>query len=289
MRIVLMSCVVLAGCSLYFKAEPPSSGIDGGVIEPGGDDTNNPIAMARCEDGTLREIHVMDYQPDQPSHGAGDMIGHCASTCRSAAWQCPGNDCSGAEHALCEATASEGAICSLEGAPCTSPIATCPQTSTCGESLTGPTCACSDGTYHCTQQPLTAAVQQQLVGKWQGMVHPPPFSDDYAVSLWIYPDGTYWAECDAQDCTAFYYGGDGPHPRRTITVLSADETRGAWADIGIYFGLATPNMGAIQSLVVTDTTLRFTFAASWFGCGQPFQFDLRRAPSSVQRAARGPR
>ena len=121
-------------------------------------------------------------------------------------------------------------------------------------------------------------VQADLVGKWSGLVTPPSFSQPYAVSLWIYPDGTYWAECTngVSYCTPFYYGGNGPHPDRKLTILSTSPTAGAWANIGIYFGGSPPNTGAVSALVVDAHQLRFTFFASWFGCGQPFYFDLSR-------------
>jgi len=34
--------------------------------------------------------------------------------------------------------------------------------------------------------------------------------------------------------------------------------------------------GTLSALVVDATTLRFTFSASWFSCGQPFEFNLTR-------------
>jgi hypothetical protein len=90
------------------------------------------------------------------------------------------------------------------------------------------------------------------------------------------PDGTYWPDCALQHCSAFYYGGDGPSPQRKITILSASPSVGSWADIAIDFGNARPNLSSLSALVVDATTLRFTFSASWFSCGQPFDFNLTR-------------
>jgi len=51
---------------------------------------------------------------------------------------------------------------------------------------------------------------------------------------------------------------------------------GSWADIVIDFGLTIPNIGTLSAVVVDATTLRFTFSASWLGCGQPFGVNLTR-------------
>jgi hypothetical protein len=276
----LLFAWVLTGCELYFGHDDDNTG-DDIVVEPPDPDPNpqpepaGTLAMVRCEDGALSRVRVDMYQPNQPGHGAGAVLGHCPGACRSAAYLCPNNDCTFAGKALCEAEPSQGATCSLDGASC-SGIATteCPASTTCGLSLPGSSCACTGGAYHCTPHTPIATVQQKLVGKWRGMVDPPDFAAPYSVSLWIYPDGTYWAESPEQ--TAFYYGGDGPYPDRTIEILSASATEGAWANIGIFFGSSPPNVGAVSALVVTDTKLRFTFNASWFGCGQPFFFDLSR-------------
>ena len=92
--------------------------------------------------------------------------------------------------------------------------------------------------------------------------------------MWVYPDGTYWAECASTSCyTAFYYGGDGPHPWRKINVLSETSQLGATADIGMFYD---HNIGALTSLFVDATTLRFKFYASWFTCTQPFDVSLTR-------------
>jgi hypothetical protein len=108
------------------------------------------------------------------------------------------------------------------------------------------------------------------------VVTPPGFAAPYPITLWIYPDGTYWPDCANDHCSAFYYGGDGPAPDRKITILSTSPTAGAWANIVIDFGLLTPDTGALSSLVVDATTLRFTFFASWSGCDQPFDVNLTR-------------
>jgi hypothetical protein len=216
--------------------------------------------------------------PDQPGHGAGRLIGRCAGACRSAAVACGSADCRDAAQTLCGAPASPGATCPLEGTACRGAEAIqCPETTGCGNAVAGSSCACANGAYHCTQLTAAARIQAAIVGKWRGTVTTPGFTPPYPVTLWIYPDGTYWPDCAAEHCSAFYYGGDGPAPDRRITVLSTADTTGAWADIAIDFGLtASPNTGALAGLVVDDTTLRFTFYASWFGCSQPIDVSLTR-------------
>lgn len=271
--------VFVTSCSLYFSsgddaANPPPDGdtpLDGGL-------TSGDTIMARCEDGALYRVGVAAFSPNLPGHGAGTVFDHCAGACRSAAVFCEDADCSTAAATLCEAAPSTGEPCALEGASCTGTNTTeCPASTTCGYSVPGASCVCgSGGTYTCTEHTPIAAVHAALVGKWRGTVMPPSFSEPYTVSLWIYPDGTYWAERDPPGTIAFYYGGDGPHPDRKISMLSTSVTEGGWANIGIYFGLDPANIGAIASLVVDANKLRFTFFASWFDCGQPFFFDLDR-------------
>ena len=279
----MRTCLVLiclTGCSLYPDEASPPPGPTGGEVTtpPPPPSGRGPVTIVRCEDGDLREVHVGDYQADQPGHGVGDLTGNCAGECRSAAYLCPHGNCDGAEMALCEAPPSSGTACSLEGTACSDPTPVdCPLTA-CHYAPPGTTCTCSGGVYACAPRERAAMIQQQLVGKWRGTVHPPAFASDYDVSLWIYPDGTYWPECDAPSCVAFYYGGDGPHPDRWISILAASSTKGAWATIGIYFGDVTgpPIVGAIDSLTVSDTTLRFAFNPSWMSCDLPFFFDLTR-------------
>ena len=268
--------VALSGCSLYFKPSPineDDAPPDGGVQLPQPDGS---VAIVRCEDGALREVHVQPFTVDMPRHGSGDPVGHCAAECRSASFVCAGDDCGGAVTALCEAAPSTGAACDIAGTACDgSGSIECPFATTCGDSVAGATCACNGSTYDCAPRDQPA-IQQGIVGKWQGTVHAPSFSLDYAVTMWIYPDGSYWAECDTGSCTAFYYGGDGPYPDRKLTILASDPMHGASADIGIYFGTSPANTGAIEALTASDTALRFTFYASWFGCAEPFTFDLTR-------------
>lgn len=268
---------VLTGCELYFGPDGGGGGDDIVEPQPIPDPQPEPTgqqAMVRCEDGALRRVRVGDYQPEQPAHGTGALLGKCSGECRSAAYLCPNNDCTYAAKALCEAERSQGAICTLEGASCSGTgVTECPASTTCGLTLPGSSCACTGGKYKCTPHSPIGTIQQTLVGKWQGVVDPPEFAAPYQVSLWIYPDGTYWAESPA---TAFYYGGDGPHPDRKIELLSATSTEGAWGNIGIFFGSSPPNTGAISALVVNGTSLRFTYNASWHNCSQPFFFDLSR-------------
>jgi hypothetical protein len=233
------------------------------------------VRVARCEDGVIFGIRQAPYEPEQPGHGAGVRLGRCAGGCQSAAVVCAAAGCADAQAALCGAPSSTGRECPLAGEACTGASTTaCPASTTCGDSLPGDTCTCTNGAYVCDR--TTAAAQARLVGKWHGTVTPPSFAQPYAVSMWIYPDGTYWAEASGVGLPAFYYGGDGPWPSRKLTVLSDSATRGASADIGIWFGLPSTNTGAVSALIADASRLRFTFYASWFGCGQPFFFDLVR-------------
>ena len=288
----LMLLMSLSGCSLYFNTH---DGVGDDRVDAGDPDLHPlpdaaaPVAMVRCEDGTLREVHVEEYAVDLPTHGAGDLVGHCAggTGCASAAYACLGGDCDGAYDALCNAPPSTGEACALAGTACSAsdPIA-CPQSTKFGPAVPRGTCTCGAGGMSCAPGPGVAALQQQLVGKWQGTVTS-PFAAPYTVSVWIYPDGSYWAECDPDSddangrCTAFYYGGDGPKPLRKLAILATDNDNGAYADIAIDFATASPNIGAIQSLSVSDTALQFTFFASWNGCTQPIVFSLTRVASSV--------
>lgn len=115
-----------------------------------------------------------------------------------------------------------------------------------------------------------------IVGKWSGMVTTPGFAAPYPITLWIDPDGTYWPDCALDHCSAFYYGGDGASPRRKITILSTAASVGASADIAIDFGYSPAPTGALGTLVVDATNLRFTFSAAWFGCSEPFDVNLVR-------------
>jgi len=286
MRIALAVALVLAcpACELYFS-DPPATGP--GTVPDLPDSGPHPwpdpqpgARIARCEGGALYQVDVGDYAPEQPGHGAGAPIGRCEGACRSAAAICPGGDCELVKPTLCGAPASAGVTCAFEGDACTgSSTIECPSSTTCGYAVPGSTCACTNGAYACTPRTDLAGTHAALVGRWTGTVTPPSFAQPYPVSLWIYPDGTYWAETPGV-MPSFYYGGDGPHPDRRITLLSRSATEGAWADIGIYFGGSPPNIGAIASLVVGSNRLAFTYYASWHGCGQPFYFELAREPGT---------
>jgi hypothetical protein len=279
--VVLLSA--LAGCSLYFDT-PHDMDKDGPYPDSGPfPDIGDPPwggRQARCEDGDLYVVDTGDSFADTPGHGAGLRIGSCEGGCRSAAITCSDSatspNCANASD-LCRGEAFVQR-CSLEGTSCTgNQTAECPRATTCGYSVPGDACVCgSDGRFDCSPRTPAATVQQQLVGKWRGTVTPPDFAQPYQISLWFYPDGTYWAENAAPSSSAFYYGGDGPHELRKLEVLSSSATEGSWADIAIYFGGVGANTGAVSGLTVTATKLRFTYYASWFGCGQPFTFDLTR-------------
>lgn len=283
--------VQLAGCALYFGElgddDPPQApdpypgGSGSGSGETGGGggsgDPLGAYTFARCEDGVIRRIGMSDLPGgDMPGHGEGLVVGHCEDGCRSAVVECTDGDCTDAYATVCEVDPALGAPTTLQGSSCSgSETVAYGETTTCGQAVPGGTCACNGSTFDCTPATGTAAVHAALVGKWHGMVTPPDFATPYPVTLWIYPDGTYWGECTQGPsyCNAFYYGGDGPHPWRRISVLSTSASTGAYADIGLFYDF---NVGAISSLYVSPTTLTFTFNASWHSCGQPFTFQLTR-------------
>lgn len=278
MRTAVFLIPLLAGCTLYFDSPKGDEGPypDSGPF-PDSSDPPWVGQQARCEDGDLYVVQTSaDGVGDQPGHGAGRKVGSCAGDCRSAALECSDGDCSNASDLCTGEPFTQD--CHLEGTACSgNQTGECPRATTCGYSVPGDTCTCgADGKFDCSPRTPAATVQQQLVGKWRGTVTPPDFAQPYQVSLWFYPDGSYWAECADAHCAAFYYGGDGPHPLRTMSILSSSTTEGSWADIAIYFGGVGTNTGAVSALTVTQAKLRFTYYASWFGCGQPFTFDLTR-------------
>jgi hypothetical protein len=286
MRIHALILTLVTGCSLYF---PPSS-------PPGDDDEPRPDAgpprdaspplpdappsgalEARCEDGQLYAVPVAVFPNEPAGHGAGRLVGRCPDGCRSAATLCSTSTCRDAAATLCEAPISLGATCPLEGRACrgTDAIA-CPESTACTTAVPGSTCQCVNGAYQCRQLTDAARTQALLVGKWRGMVTTPGFAPPYAISLWIYPDGTYWPEALEPNRSAFYYGGDGPSSQRRLTILSTSETTGSWGDLTIDFGLGTPNMAEVNALTVDATTLRFTYIPSWSDCGRTFDILLTR-------------
>jgi hypothetical protein len=294
--LALLSLVsgLLSGCSLYFDKDDPGHGsgpapwpVDAGTRVdaypyppppppldagfPGSSET-----MARCEDGLLRAAPAPLFAEEQ-RHGTGDLIGRCAGACSSAAYICKDRTCQEAAEVLCDAPISLGATCSLNGQRCQdTEVINCPEVTACSEALPGSTCSCVEGAYRCEQVTSAAEIQAGIVGKWSGTVVPANFGVPYEISLWIYPDGSYWSESTNPLGSAFYYGGDGPSPERKIKILSASDELGAWADIAIDFGTSFPSTGTLTGLVVDDTSLRFTFSPSWNGCGDPFDFELRR-------------
>jgi hypothetical protein len=286
MRSLALLVVLASGCSLYFPTsheppgddfppdggEPPPPILDGGAAK---------LELARCEDGQLFAVPVTDVFAEPAPHGAGRRLGACAGACQSSSTLCTSADCRATARQLCEQGPSLGATCSLEGLACRGAGATsCPESTACSVAVTGSTCTCNNGRYQCSQATPAAAVQAKLVGKWRGTMTT-PFAPPYPISLWIYPDGTYWPTCDAPHCAAFYYGGDGPSPSRKIEILSTSATTGSWADVAIDFSQpgferVPPNRGEISALVVDDTSLRFTFSAAWLSCGQPMHAQLTR-------------
>ena len=297
----LLLLLFASGCSLYFNQSspgddgpPPDAGVthDGGtrwpdarVLDGGGapypdapwlDAGPVDIDTARCEDGQIYAVPARAGDAETPGHGAGRVIGRCPGACRSAAVACTTPDCENAATALCDAPASLGATCALEGAACDgSSTLQCPESTSCNSTVLGSTCACVNSRYRCKQVTPAAATQAAIVGKWRGLVTPRLSAPPYAITLWIYPDGTYWADA-ADPAIAFYYGGDGPSPDRHITIQSTSDTLGSDADITIDFGYSPPNHGALSALVVNPTTLRFTYYTSWLGCTQPFDVNLTR-------------
>jgi hypothetical protein len=286
MRSLALILLLASGCSLYFDHSadhgvPPDALVifDGpsepppGSTDPGQDFVN----MARCEDGQLFALETQRSAFRQPGHGAGCVFARCGGACQSDAVFCTRPDCSDAVDALCKAPASAGTTCPLAGTACsTGDTIDCPTSTACSMPLAGSACHCADGHYQCAQSTSAAEVQASLVGKWSGTMTTPGFAAPYPISLWIYPDGTYWAECTADECLAFYYGGDGPLPTRKISILSASADQGAWADIAIDFGYSPALRGELSGLTVDSSTLRFTYSAAWLTCGQPFEAILTR-------------
>lgn len=288
----LLLVAALPGCGLYFGHEHGDDIVGDPFYPDAGPNPGHPYpdapdppggggggTFARCEDGVVRSIGLASLPAgDMPGHGAGTLIGHCAtSSCQSAIAECTGNNCQAAMNYVCTAPATLGAPTTLQGSACSTPNDTVSygETTTCGQAVGGGTCTCDGSSFDCTPSSPTAQVHAQLVGKWSGMVYPPSFAQPYPVSLWIYPDGTYWADAPSGPTytNAFYYGGDGPHPWRRIDVLATSDTLGAYANIGIFTDF---NVGALSSLFVSSTTLTFTYNASWQSCGQPFTFQLTR-------------
>jgi hypothetical protein len=279
------------GCTLYFGGGgddysgddvyyPPDARPyypDAGPIYDGGGGAS--MTFARCEDGKIRHVSFSQLPTyTMPGHGAGTVVAAtCANGCRSAIAQCASTtNCTQADQAVCNAPIATGPVSTFQGQTCSgSSTVTYTNTNQCGQVYPGGTCTCdASGKYACTAASDTAGVHADLVGKWHGTVTPPSFATPYQISLWIYADGTYWAECTSSNCYApLYYGGNGPHPWRKINVLSIGNQIGATANIGMFY---SSNLGAMTSIFVTDTTLRFTLYAAWFGCSQPFDFNLTR-------------
>ena len=302
MRAHVLLLFAVSGCSLYFgqstpgdDSPPPDARVtrDGGTRWPDARVTDGgtpwpdapwPIdggasgaEMARCEDGQIYAAPAHTGYGDSPGHGAGRLIGHCPDACRSAVVACATSDCQNAAESLCEAAASPGATCALDGTACHgNSTIECPESTTCGTAVVGSSCACVNGAYRCKQETLAAATQAAIVGKWRGIVTPPSFATPYPITLWIYPDGTYWPDAPGDHTSAFYYGGDGPSPDRRITIQSTSATLGSYADLTVDFGFSPPNHGAVSALVVNATNLRFAFYASWFDCSEPFDINLTR-------------
>src|SRR5215510_12402155 len=221
MRAFALVLLLASGCSLYFRPSPQSDDgppPDARPVPPDGYRPPPPDAyqpppdayqpppdayqpppsgglMARCEDGQLLVTSAETF-PEEGGHGTGRPIGRCAGSCRSAAVFCTTADCSDAGPTLCGAPASVGATCPLEGSSCRGTESIdCPETTACSVAVVGSHCTCANGTYHCTQQTLAPATQASIVGKWRGTVTTPGFTAPYPITLWIYPDGTYWPDC----------------------------------------------------------------------------------------------
>lgn len=263
--------LVCAGAALAACTEPPLVPPEGPPLPP-----RPPLpttSYARCEDGKLYHVAVPEGSDAHPPHQTGAALGACSAACTSAAVACFDGACSNAEEALCESEPATGDRCAMEGAACTGTgTISCPQRTGCRSGALPWSCTCTGGTYACTPLQDLAAVHANLVGKWRGTVMPPNFSEPYQVSLWIYPDGTYWGECTDPHCAAFYYGGDGPHPGRRIRVAGILGD-GAIADIGVFQGDV---IGELSQISAQGDALSFTYRASWLNCEQPFYFALSR-------------
>lgn len=268
--------VVLSGCALYIAEPHPQD--QPPPPPPVHTDPGPTFDMVRCEDSVVFGIDAdRTYVPGgtMPGHGVGDRLTTCIAPCASSSAWCDSSGCDGAIANVCGAPASTGKTCELAGSDCQgSETIACPQSLSCAQTLTSASCTCTQGKYRCSELTPVAETQQALVGKWRGMVTPPSFAAPYEVSLWIYPDGTYWPEGGID--AAFYYGGDGPHPDRKISVLSVSPTAGASAEIGIFFGSSPASIGAITGLTVDATSLRFTYTDAWIDCTRQFTYVLAR-------------
>jgi hypothetical protein len=287
MRVHALILALVSGCSLYFPDNPrPDLPPDAGQVRdawlpdagPRPDGGPAGAQLARCEDGQLYAVPVPGFLEEPLGHGAGRVFGRCVNGCRSAAVECTTSSCRDAIETLCQAPVSLGASCPLAGLSCnvSDAVIGCPETTACGMAVPGSVCQCTTGSYRCMTLTRAANIQAQLVGKWRGTVTTPGFAPPYPITLWIYPDGTYWPEAPDPDRTAFYYGGDGPSPRRKLTVLSTSDTAGSWADLAIEFGIGSVQIAELNALTVDDTTLRFTYIPAWSECGRSFDVLLTR-------------
>jgi hypothetical protein len=288
-KALVPALALLAGCSLYYEDDPPPAPDDGWIDDgdttsddgPGdgdgdgmgmGDDDAQPAGneMIVCEDGVVR-LTSWNYQESLP-HGVATEVATCGTgECQAASALCDG-DCNAAVIAVCNAAPAGVPTSELQGASCTAD-AQSPLVTGCGMSVPGSNCDCVDGVFACTEATPVAATQAALVGKWRGLVTT-PWGDPYEGSLWIYPDGSYWAETEgAVYPPIFYYGYNGPHPDLRIQLLSVDAATGSYGHVAQWPDHAG---GQISGLVVTASTLAFTFNASWHNCAQPITFDLTR-------------
>jgi hypothetical protein len=279
-----LALLVVAACGELPAEAPPETWLDSGVWDPGPEDC---FSYAWCEGGNLYRIPPVHDQPSCPPELPGDQFGICAWGCASnepiTCW--PDAPCTLLDvPALCyqppgaATCALDGLACDAEGAlePCAAELA-------CSSLVQVGSCACAEGTWRC--EPACAdglcsaeEVLAAMVGTWQGMVDPPPFSAPYPVTLEILPDGHYIGDCPLEDCTTFYYGMDGYHDLARLWVEAQTEL-GAFVAIELVFGpngSTATSPGLLRGVRVDADTMTFTFIDAWLGCVRPFEFTLQR-------------
>lgn len=273
--------LALASCTLYFENDDDRVDWDDDVpLGPQPPDPDEPLppddgapVLIRCEDGVLRK-GAFGWHDTTPNHGVGPEVGRCAGSCKAASAVCAtATDCNAAAIEVCTAAPAGAPASPLEGEAC-SPGETVasPAATRCGQSVPGATCGCTAGALACTEATPIAATHAAMVGKWRGTAQTSFDGRAYPVGLWIYPDGSYWAETAGFE-PAFYYGFNGPHPDLRFQLLSVDPVAGAYGDLTSWVSDPT---GQVSALVVTPTQLSFTYHAAWHNCAQPITFDLTR-------------
>ena len=277
----VLPLLVLVGCWIDVE-DPDIDGPDAAVHDAGPVDCGSYVW---CDDGTLYRTPPLEDQPYcPPPRSEGVAYAQCGSECLTeVARVCSEDVCTpGYTEVLCW-RAPDPITCTLDASPCNpdGAIESCDASLVCGVVAQVGACACTGGAWDC--QPACAdglcsadEVLAAMVGTWQGNVDPPYFTDPYQMSLEILPDGHYVPDCSERGCSGFYYGLDGPHPKRRLWVEAQTEL-GAHLGIDIVFYDDTgPSRGLITNLRVDADSMSFEYRAAWIECDQPFVFTLQR-------------